>query len=111
MSGPDWRAVSQQQLVPGMGRDYFDAMRESMEDIGPVQTSTALAGFLVVRYSSKTATIRVLVRQATVRHVSVDYTVDWSGVDWRLRPLSEGGLYTRVTPVFSLVGFVLWKGV
>lgn len=111
MSGPDWRVVSQQQLVPGLERDYFEAMRASMGDSAPTQTSSSLAGFLVVRYSPKTATIRVLVRQAAARYVSVDYTVDWNGVDWQLRPLGEGGLYTRVAPVFSLVDFVLWNGV
>jgi hypothetical protein len=109
MSGPDWRTVTRQQLVPGLGRDYFEAMRESMDETGPLQTTNALAGFLVVKYSPTTATIRTLVRQATVMYVSIDYTVDWDGVDWKLRPLSIGGLYTRVTPVVSLVGFVLWN--
>jgi hypothetical protein len=111
MSGPHWRTVSQQQLVPGLSRDYFDAMRESLEDPGPEQATATLAGFRVVRYSDRTATIRVLVRHATTLHVCVDYTVDWDGVDWRLRPLSTGGLHTRVTPVVSLVGFVLWNEV
>jgi hypothetical protein len=111
MSGQDWRAVSQQQIVPGMARDYFDAMRESIEDVEPTQTSNTMAGFLVVKYSPRTATIRILVRQVTMRYISADYTVDWSGVDWRLRPLSEGGLYTRVTHVLSLDGFVRWDGV
>ncbi|WP_341720755.1 hypothetical protein QQG74_14230 [Micromonospora sp. FIMYZ51] len=111
MSGPDWPTVSQQQLVPGLGRDYFDAMRASIPDTGPVQTPNTLAGFLVVKYSPGTATVRVLVRQATVRYVSLDYTVDWNGVDWQLRPLSSGGLHTRALPVVSLVGFVLWDEV
>ncbi|NLU77209.1 ABC transporter substrate-binding protein [Micromonospora sp. HNM0581] len=111
MSGPHWRTVSQQQLVPGLGRDYFDAMRASMPDVGPVQTANELAGFLVVRYSPSTATVRVLVRQANLVHVSLDYVVDWNGVDWQLRPLRSGGLYARVSPVVSLAGFVLWDGV
>lgn len=108
MSGPDWRTVTRQQLMPGFGRDYFEAMRETMPETGAVQTTNSMAGFLVVRYSAATATIRVLIRQATVMYVSMDYTVDWDGVDWKLRPLSIGGLYTRVTPVVSLTGFVLW---
>ncbi|MFV2099673.1 hypothetical protein [Micromonospora sp. LOL_024] len=108
MSGHHWRVVSQQQLVPGLGRDYFDAMRASMSDVESVQTVNELAGFLVVRYSPSTATVRVLVRQANVVYVSLDYVVDWNGVDWQLRPLRSGGLYTRVHPVVSLVGFVLW---
>ncbi|MBQ1027860.1 hypothetical protein [Micromonospora sp. C95] len=111
MSGPDWRTVSQQQLVPGLGRDYFDAMRASMPETGPVQTTNALAGFLVLKYSPGTATIRVLVRQAKALYASVDYIVDWNGVDWQLRPLNSGGLYSRVNPVVSLVGFVLWNEV
>ncbi|GIJ75746.1 hypothetical protein SAMN05443287_103627 [Micromonospora phaseoli] len=111
MSGPDWRTVSDQQLVPGLGRDYFDAMRASMPETGPVQTANALAGFLVLKYSPKTATVRVLVRQAGVVYVSLDYIVDWNGVDWQLRPLNSGGLYSRVNPVVSLVGFVLWNEV
>ncbi len=111
MSGPDWRTVSDQQLVPGLGRDYFDAMRASMPETGPVQTSNALAGFVVLKYAPSTATVRVLVRQANVLYASVDYIVDWNGVDWQLRPLSSGGLHTRANPVLSLVGFVLWNEV
>ncbi|TCB96794.1 hypothetical protein E0H26_14345 [Micromonospora zingiberis] len=111
MSGPDWRTVSDQQLVPGMGREYFDAMRASMPDTGPMQTVNSLAGFLVLKYSPGTATVRVLVRQANVLYASVDYTVDWNGVDWQLRPLNSGGLHTRANPVVSLVGFVLWDEV
>jgi hypothetical protein len=108
MSGPDWRTVTHQQLVPGFGRDYFEAMRESLPERGQVQTTNTLAGFLVLTYSPTTATVRVLVRQATATYVSADYTVDWDGVDWKLRPLSIGDLHTRVTPVLSPVGFVLW---
>ncbi|MFI5837528.1 hypothetical protein ACIA5A_28005 [Micromonospora sp. NPDC051300] len=110
MSGPDWRVVSRQQLVPGLGRDYFDAMRESLPEDGPPQTANRLAGFLVVRYTPRTAVVRVLVRQASARYFSVDYTTDWNGVDWRLRPLNSGGLYGPVTPVLTLAGFVLWDG-
>ncbi|WP_229403235.1 hypothetical protein [Micromonospora okii] len=110
MSGPDWRTVSDQQLVPGLGRDYFDAMRGSMEESGPSQTSNKLAGFLVVKYSPRTAVIRVLIRQATMRYFSVDYTADWSGVDWQLRPLNSGGLHNAAIPALSLAGFVLWNG-
>jgi hypothetical protein len=69
----------------------------------------AFAGFMVVDYSPETAVVRILVRQATVAYVSVDYTVDWDGVDWKLRPLSTGGLYTEASPVLSLAGFVQWK--
>ncbi|BCB75007.1 hypothetical protein GCM10022251_75720 [Phytohabitans flavus] len=109
MSGPDWRTVIREQLVPGFGRDYFEAMRESLPETGQTRTTNTLAGFLVLSYSPATASIRVLVRQATVTYVSVDYTVDWDGVDWKLRPLSIGDLHTRVTTVLSLVGFALWK--
>ncbi|MGC5031236.1 hypothetical protein [Micromonospora sp. DT229] len=111
MSGPDWRTVSRQQLVPGLGRDYFDAMRASMGETGPVQTVNTLAGFVVLRYSPSTASVRVLIRQANLVYASVDYTVDWNGVDWQLRPLNSGGLHTRAAPVISLVGFVLWNEV
>ena len=110
MSGPDWRTVVDQQLVPGFARDYFMAMRESMgEDAVATRSTTTLAGFQVVKYTPKTATIRILARQAEAAYLSVDYTVDWDGVDWKLRPLTVGGLYTNVSPVLSLVGFVLWK--
>jgi hypothetical protein len=111
MSGPDWRIVTHQQLVPGFGRDYFESMRESLADASSKPTAIALAGFMVVDYTPETAVIRILVRQGTVAYVSVDYTVDWDGVDWKLRPLSTGGLYTEASPVLSLAGFVQWREV
>ncbi|MFI6244393.1 hypothetical protein ACIBEF_31550 [Micromonospora sp. NPDC050795] len=109
MSGPDWRTVTHQQLVPGFSRDYYESMRESLLDTGSKPTTNALAGFMVVDYSPARAIVRILVRQAAVAYVSVDYTVVWDGVDWKLRPQSTGGLYTEVKPVLSLTGYVLWK--
>lgn len=108
MSGPEWRTVTHQQLVPGFARNYFEAMRESLPETGQVRTTNTMAGFLVLTYSPTTATVRILVRQATATYVSADYTVDWDGVDWKLRPLTIGDLHTRVAPVISLTGFVLW---
>ena len=109
MSGPDWRLVLDQQLVPGFSRDYFEAMRESLTDVGTTRTTTSLAGFSVVTYSPETARIRILVRLATASYAAADYTLDWDGVDWKVRPLNAGGLHTEAIAVFSLAGFVLWK--
>ncbi|MEV6343975.1 hypothetical protein [Actinoplanes sp. NPDC051851] len=109
MSGPDWRVVTQQQLVPGLSRDYFESMRESMNDPATTQSTTEVIGFALVSYTPDSAVVKILVRQANLVFASVNYTVDWDGVDWKLRALSTGGLYDVVGEVYSTAGFVMWK--
>jgi hypothetical protein len=109
MSGADWRAASDQQLVAGIGREVFEARRASITTGTPQYTANTPAGFQVVTYSPQTATVRLLIRQSAAAYVSADFTVAWDNGDWKLQPLSAGELYTPVTQVTALAGFVMWK--
>jgi hypothetical protein len=108
MSGADWEAVTDQQVVPGVPRDLFVAMRASLRAAPPQATASSLAGFMVVSYSPEVATIRLLIRQGALYAVT-EYKVAWDGVDWKLLPLITGDLHTKVTPVSANGGFVMWK--
>jgi len=109
MSGADWRVTSDQQLVAGIGRDVFEARRASITTGTPQYTASSQAGFQVVAYSPQTTTIRLLIRQSAADYVSADFTLDWDNGDWKLRPQTTGELYTPVTQVTALAGFVVWK--
>ncbi|WP_198348093.1 hypothetical protein [Plantactinospora sp. KBS50] len=108
MSGAEWRSVTAQQVVPGIDRDIFVAMRSSQQDAPVRYTANSLAGFLLMSYASDLATVRLLIRQVPATYGVTDYTVQWQGGDWKLRPLAGGDLHTPVTPVPDATGFVLW---
>jgi hypothetical protein len=84
-------------------------MRASIDDTGQVKSANSLAGFQVTRYTAKSATVQILIKQASITYLSIGYTVDWDGVDWKVRPLNTGGLYTDPALVSTLAGFVLWS--
>ncbi|MFI6078686.1 hypothetical protein ACIA5C_44935 [Actinoplanes sp. NPDC051343] len=109
LSGRYWNAVTDQQVVPGAGRDIFVAMRSTVAQDVPQYTAGSLAGFLLISYSDHQATVRLLVSVGQVSLVATDYTVVWSGGDWKVQPLSTGDLSSPVVPVASPAGFILWK--
>ena len=108
MSGKEWRTITDQQVVPGVGRDIFVAMRSSLEDVTPQYTASSLAGFVLMSYSPEAATVRLLIRLGPAGLGVTDYALAWSGGDWKVRPLSSGDLHTPVSPVPAATGFVLW---
>jgi hypothetical protein len=108
MSGDGWEDATDQQVVPGMGRDLFEAMRSSLPSTPEQYVSTSLAGFFLVSYAPTEATVRLLLQQGETYGVT-DYTVAWEGGDWKLLPSKVGDLHTEVVRVRSDAGFVKWK--
>jgi hypothetical protein len=107
MSGPDWREVAEQQLMPGAGREIFVAMRSSLPDEPPASSGTSLAGFTMVSYQTDKATVRLLLQQGKL-YAATDYTVAWDGADWKVQPSSSGDLHTPLALV-GTGGFVMWE--
>ncbi|MFK3978840.1 hypothetical protein ACI2K4_00540 [Micromonospora sp. NPDC050397] len=108
MSGAGWALVVDQQVANGEGRDIFVAMRSTVPETTQQHTVASLAGFSLLSYTPETATVRLLIKSAQVM-VTADYTVVWSGGDWKLRTLPSGDLHTSVMPVANLDGFIVWK--
>jgi hypothetical protein len=108
MSGAAWTLVVDQQVVTGQGRDIFVAMRSTVPATTPQHTVASLAGFLLLSYAPETATVRLLIKSAQAM-VTADYTVVWSGGDWKLRTLPSGDLHTPIIPAANLDGFILWQ--
>ena len=109
MSGSDWETVTEQQVVPGVSREIFVAMRSSDRGAPPQYVSRSLAGFMLMTYSPDEATVRLLIKDTASAYGVADYTVAWDGGDWKVRPLSDGNLHTPVKPVAANGGFVMWK--
>ncbi|BFU43970.1 hypothetical protein [Krasilnikovia sp. MM14-A1004] len=109
LSGPRWRAVVAQQVVPGNPRDMFAAMRASIPDTPPQYIARTLAGFLLQDYSPEQATVRLLIKDGQGQYTRVDYTMAFAGGDWKIQPLSGGDLYSAEAPVPDPAGFVMWR--
>jgi hypothetical protein len=109
MSGSDWETVTDQQVVPGISREIFVAMRSSDRGAPPQYTSRSLAGFMLLTYSPDEATVRLLIKDTAAVYGIADYTVAWTGGDWKVQPLSDGNLHTPLKVVTANAGFVMWK--
>ncbi|GAB3806230.1 hypothetical protein [Micromonospora zhanjiangensis] len=109
MSGAEWRAVTEQQVVPGSGRDVFVALRSSQSDSTRQFTANSLAGFMLLSYTPDSATVRLLIRQPPAVYGATEYVVDWQGGDWKLRARPDGDLHSEFSAVPDVGGFVLWK--
>ncbi|MEU9136156.1 hypothetical protein AB0D33_09345 [Streptomyces sp. NPDC048404] len=110
MSGSDWRTVTEQQVVPGRGRDMFAFQRGTVQSTDSRTSGTAVAsyaGFSVSSYTDRTATVRLLLKSAQ-GYAATDISLRWSGGDWKVQPDDNGSLHSPVSAVQSTNGFVLW---
>lgn len=108
MSGDEWLTVTKRQVVPGVAREIFVAMRSSQHLAAPRYTSNSIAGFALTSYSPELATVRLLIRVSPGSYAATDVTVAWHGGDWKVAVQAGGDLHTPVTVVTVLGGFVLW---
>lgn len=108
---PDWRAVLDEQVIPGAGRSVFAAERPG-EDI-PVQPGEngQIDGFQFVTYSSATAVIQMVLQMPDGSLRVAVMTVTWSDEDWRLELQPDGQMSPNVQQASSLAGFIPWEGV
>ncbi|MFJ4633957.1 hypothetical protein [Streptomyces sp. NPDC088847] len=110
MSGPDWRTVVDEQLVPGRPRDSFSVQRAMVtvtENDEP--TGSSYAGFNVADYSRKAVQVQMLIKSAQNGLVSTTVAMRWSGGDWKVAPASDGSLYTPLSQETGPGRYLLWK--
>jgi hypothetical protein len=112
--GPEWKAVAEQQLVPGPGRTHLIQLVTKAERTAgssqPGGTYSQVAAFNFVTYTPAVAVIDVVFRTDSGSMAETPITVQWSGGDWKLL-LPGSGTGPPPQPVSSIVGYVMWQGV
>jgi hypothetical protein len=110
MSGPDWGAVVEQQLVPGSGQEIFMRQRSNVpQSTQNGNAGNTYAGFAINSYTPEAATVQLLIRSGTsTTYMSTVVTVGWSGGDWKVWPGRTGSLFGRVQSVTGNSGFLMW---
>lgn len=108
----DWKGVTEQQVMPGPGRDAFEKKRATISgDTADPGTYGQLAGYQFVAYTKDTAAIQFVTRFTDGTMQSSVLTVMWSSGDWRQQLQPDGGDSPNSQEVQSLDGFVPWGGV
>ena len=110
---PDWRQVTELQVMAGKGRSTYVAERAKVTNAGGDQPGSynQFAGFKFVTYRSGVAVIDFVGRSNNGALQMTTATVDWSAGDWKLQLQPDGGDSPQAVPVSSLVGFATWSGV
>lgn len=107
-----WLVVTEQQVLPGPGRDAYIAARSGVGDEPPAGGFGQTAGFRFVTYSPDIAVIQIVSRFPSTGNLQlVTETVKWHDGDWRLELQPEGGTSPGAQRVSSLDGFVRWGGI
>ena len=110
MSGSGWRTISKEQVVAGHGRDLFDFTRATIQDTDDRSSGVEVAsyaGFSVTSYTSRAATVRLLIK-SDQGYSATAIVLRWSGGDWKVLPNGDGSLHSSVASVQSTDGFTLW---
>ncbi|MGP3973558.1 hypothetical protein ACTWQF_05855 [Streptomyces sp. 8N114] len=109
MSDADWRTVAEQQIVSGKGREEFISQRSAMSQAAVESEETGVySGFSVVSYSKNAAELRILIKSAGGTLGSTTVSMRWSGGDWKVKPRTNGALFTSSTSAMSSGGFIKW---
>ena len=110
---PNWRQVTELQVMAGKGRTTYVAERAKVTNAGGNQPGeyNQFAGFKFVTYSPGVAVIDFVGRSNSGALQMTTATVDWSAGDWKLQLQPDGGDSPQAVPVSSLVGFATWSGV
>ncbi|MEV6317817.1 hypothetical protein [Streptomyces sp. NPDC051776] len=109
MSGPDWRPVAREQLVPGKARNTFAAQRSSFADADGAEGQVgSYAGFSLSDYSQQAATVRMLIKFPQGGFGSTSVSVRWSGGDWKVLPRGDGSLHSSLVEAQNNGDFIMW---
>lgn len=111
LSYPGWRKVVDAQVVPGTGRDALIMSRSQQPD-KPTSGKPDVggyAGFTVLSYDKKEATLMFLLRGPANSYGSASVTVRWQGGDWKLAPDDDGTIYEGMAKVTGSEGFIGWE--
>ena len=107
--GEGWRAVLEQQVLPGAGRDAFARNRAGIDPQAPPGTYGQIAGFRIVTFTPDVAVVQLVSRFPTSGVLQVSTTtVRWVDGDWRLQLQPDGGTSPTAQALPSLDGFVVW---
>lgn len=113
-SSPEWRAILDEQTVPGPGREAFAAIRAEHPISASSQPAPGsrgqIAGFRFVNYTPEVATIQIVSQFASYGGVlqMTTLTVRWNGQDWLLELQPDGGASPTASRVNSLAQFTPW---
>jgi hypothetical protein len=108
LSGTAWRAVAEQQLVPGEARDLFVADKAEADPADPEESAVGrFSGFALDSYTRDAATVRLLVTNPLGGYLSTSVSVRWRDGDWKVAPGDDGSLYSSVKRA-KPDGFVMW---
>ncbi|MFF6998040.1 hypothetical protein ACFY93_24185 [Streptomyces sp. NPDC008313] len=111
LSYPGWREVVDRQVVPGAGRDALISDRSKAED-KPTSGKPDVggyAGFSVLAYNKKEATLMFLLRGPGSSYGSTSVSMRWQDGDWKLAPDTDGTIYAGMSKVTGTQGFVSWE--
>lgn len=110
ISHSGWRDVAKEQMVPGKGRDVFmrKRAREKSKTSGSAPNSTRYAGFQVLGYSKKQASVMVLMELAKKAYYTIPIEVRWQDGDWKLVQRKDGSYSPNPSLVDSARGYVTW---
>ncbi|MEU9002049.1 hypothetical protein ACFWBI_13490 [Streptomyces sp. NPDC059982] len=113
MGGSDWKAVAEQQMARGAGKDQFVARRSKLADSNPTGAPGSrgvYVGFRVLTYSKDQATAMTLMRLANGTYGVATMSAVWEDGDWKLRPTLSGSTTESITAVGGPEGFTTWGG-
>ena len=105
-----WRQVTEQQVLPGPGRDAYNAARAGVGDKPPAGGYGQSAGFRFVTYTPDVAVIQLATKFSSGQLQVTTSTVRWSDGDWRLELQGDGGTSPTRQQAADLTGFVPWAG-
>lgn len=108
LGGTAWRTAAEQQIVPGEPRDKFVI---SKAEAGTTDLEQSLIGrfmgFSLKSYSGESATVRLLLTNPIGGYLSTSVSMRWRDGDWKVAPLDDGSLYTRMRQA-KPSGFSAW---
>ncbi|MET8180106.1 hypothetical protein [Streptomyces sp. NPDC005336] len=104
-----WRELAEEQMAAGEGRDAFLRKRAKEEDrpLSAPSQGSQYAGFSVLAYSKKQASIVILMKFSEV-YFTLPVDAKWQDGDWQLVLRKDGSYSPDPTMVNGTNGFVMW---
>ncbi|WP_446046160.1 hypothetical protein [Streptomyces olivaceus] len=109
LSGPAWRIVAEQQVVPGEPRDAFVSSKPGADRTNSEESAIGrFAGFSLASYSGDSATVRLLLTNPVGGYLSTSVSVRWREGDWKVALRDDGSLYSPEKRAAKPDGFIMW---
>jgi len=100
--------ITERLVVPGAGRDAALASPGAGGNSGGL--AAQIAGFKILAYDGKNATVDLAFRLNTGNLVSVPQALQWSDGDWKVLLNDEGQSSLQPSGLQSLGGYIPWAG-